>query len=299
MGDTESLSSVTTVTQIDSSRYASLASEKDRIKQLPPQAKTVIHETSTTRSSEKGLTPREQAIKSDSLKRKGSTKISTLRNLELKESDIVYHKYLRAKLLKVSLEHANRKRQSSAFAQLYTLAEENNRIQSEITEIKISSERNEFNDKINRFVASLNEKLDTLRAILKHFLPVFVNFALALDATRHRFYLEDIKTTTNEDFKVSIDYCNELSDVFSTQINVIEEVLNTQDVKSTEKIEELCDSFEQFSQISEEIERNIEKCGKRCEKFYSLLNKSAAADTPGILNSVNIVDNLDLSLFKF
>ena len=306
--ESESLSSVTTISQLDSSKKSLVRSQSNNssLNQFQKNSPAVVPKLtkeisgSTSKLTKELITPREQALKSDSLKRKNSNARLPMKTdkLDLKQSDLNYHRYLRAKFLGLSLENAHKKRQESAFVQLYSMTAENCRVQNEITDLRISADQTEFNRKMNICIEKLNECLSGFIVILKQFLPVFVNFALAVDSTRHRFYLHDIKLPLSYDFKVSIDYCNEFSEILSTQVDIIHEILNSQNGKS-EKIEDFCEIIEKFLEYSEQIERNVNRCKSKCENFFSLINKMAAKDTPGILNSVNAVDNLDVSVFNF
>ena len=298
--DTDSVASEAAVSQIEhsSSNVPELghAAQTVRDASINYDHESVVPARSQTDSKS---TPRE--IKnSDSLKRKVLTK-STFKEEKsgLKPAEINYHRYLRAHYLNLSLQKAYEKRQESAFMQLYSLTAENCRIENEIADFKSCADHNYVKGVLNKCIGVLNDSLLHVVTLLKQFLPLFVNFALSVDATRHRFYLKDVKIPLGDDLRVPLDYCNELSQSLAMQVGIIQEILNSNQSMGSEKLELFCVTAEKFVTKSDKIEKSLKKCQKRCDMFFRLMNQSATKTVPSILSNVNAADNLDLSVFKF
>ena len=218
------------------------------------------------------------------------------------EATAVYNRYLRSLFLAKNLEHAHSKRKISAFSQLAALAEENNRLEDEICQLKIDSERQAYNQILWELFSVQSEQTAKLVKTLQDFLPMFTKFALLVDSTRHRFFFDNIDVPSyQKEPEANLEFCVKLTELLETQKSLLESILSSNGQKrfSESELQNLIRLGEMFLKSSKVVEKDFKVCEEKCRELFLLVDRRDSSDLPSILNSVSSVDNCDLDIFKF
>ena len=216
------------------------------------------------------------------------------------ETISVYNRYLRSVFLSKTLEDAHKKRKASAFSQLTALAEENNRLEDQICQLKMDSEKQAYNQVIWDLISVQSEQTAKLAAKLNNFLPLFTKFALLVDSTRHRFFFENINVPSYQiDPESNLRFCAKLTEQLEIQKSLLESIANEEKRSSKHDLQRLVELGEKFLESSKEVDKDIKQCEEKCRELFMCIEQKDSSDLPAILNSVSCVDNCNLDIFKF